>query len=324
MRQDPGLSAFVALLLLIPVPVYCLDLKPTIVIYTGADTGFATMLAELIKQDPRIDSDARVVNSPDLVALAAALPSTECIVVYASNKNELEGLSSALTRFFEGGGAVIGLREICYQPSAGDLATLVFPTYANASRQQYASGQRRARNYTKAQSTEINSELPDRFSLPSAGFYFCAYGNGTYAEVAGNYTVLYRDGETGAPIVLTHESPKGGRSIAFPGIWVISSTRVDVYYGRLLEDGNFTRMFSNCLLWAAKGSTHYKRVSQDLDAKLEVARSKQQRLAEQAEQARRRESTRRTLFLLVVWAAGLLACAVIVKKVILAPFEIAS
>jgi len=321
LRTDLGVVMVAVTVLLATLPACCLEVKPTVVIYTGVDTVFARMLANLTKKDSRIGSETRVVGSPDLLALAAALPGTECIVAYASNKNELEGLSSALTRFYQGGGAVIGLREICYQPSAGDLATLVFPTYANASRQQYASGQKRVRNYTKDQSAEINSDLPDEFPLVSAGFYLCAYANGTYAEVPGNYTVLYRDGETGAPIVLTQESPGGGRSVAFPGIWVISSTRVDVYYGRLLEDGNFTRLFSNALLWAAKGSTHYKEVSQDLDAKLEVARSKQQRLVEQAEKARRRENTRRIIFLLAVWAAGLLACAVIVRKIILAPFE---
>jgi len=309
------------ILLLVAFPGCCLEVKPTIVIYTGADTVFAKMLANLTRQDSRIESDTRVVNSPDLLALATSLPSTECIIIYASNKNELEGLSSALTRFYQGGGAVIGLREACYQPSAGDLATLVFPTYANASRQQYASGQKRVRNYTKAQSTQINSDLPDEFPLVSAGFYFCAYADGTYAEVPGNYTVLFTDGETGAPIVLTQESPKGGRSVAFPGVWVISSPRVDVYYGRLVEDANFTRLFSNALLWAAKGSTHYSQVTQDLDTKLEIARSKQQKLIEQAEEARRRENTRRIIFLLVVWAAGLIACAVIVKKIVLAPFE---
>ncbi|MBU7004205.1 MAG: hypothetical protein HXS50_01465, partial [Theionarchaea archaeon] len=66
--------------------------QPTIIIYSGTDSGFGYKMAELLQKDVRIDSQVRVVNSPDLIVLAATLPQTECIVIYAEREAEIEGL----------------------------------------------------------------------------------------------------------------------------------------------------------------------------------------------------------------------------------------
>ena len=316
------IALLVAVLLLIAIPVLgSSGVEPTILVYSGIDPGFAEMLGSLIEQDDRIDSKVEVTASPDILALATAVPQTECIIVYASNVAEMEGLESALVTFFEQGGALIGLKEICYQPSAGDLATKVFPAYANASVQQFSSREKRVRNYTTDEVSEINSDLPDKFSLISMGIYFSADSADNYLKVPGNCSVLYGDMETGAPLVITYENEKGGRSVAFPGIWIISNPRVDIYYGHLVEDENFQNLFTNSVLWATKGSTRFSDTNKDLDAKLEEASNKQQRLKEEAELARKKETTSRTILLIGIWTAGLLACAFIVKKFVLAPIE---
>ncbi len=314
-----------AMLVLIPFAMGAnSQVRPTIWIYTGADTGFAQALASLIEASEAIDSDVKIVNSAETLALAASLPQTQCVIAYAANKAEITGMDPALITFFEAGGGLIGLREMCYRPSAGDLAIKVFPTHANGSVQQYVAGQKRARNYTKADAGEITAGLPDRFELIGMGIYFSVGPDGKYLPVPGDYQVPFRDGETGAPIVLAYESERGGRSVAFPAVWVVSASRVDIYYGNLVNDENFARLFTNCVLWAAQGSSRFAEVSKDLDVKLEEARTRQARLIKQAEEARKKENLQRTLLLVAVWAIGLLVCGLVVKKVILAPIEVES
>ncbi len=299
------------------------EIRPTIVFYTGTDSGFARMLASLVEQADGIDSDVMVVAKPDALALATALPQTECIIVYGSNAAEVGSLVEPLTAFFESGGGLVGLREVCYEPSVGNLATRVFPACANVSAQQYPPGQKRARNYTEVQTTEIASGLPERFQLVSMGIYFRGDSAGKYLEVSeAEYSVAYADEATGAPIVLTCESEAGGRSVALPGIWVVSNSRVDAYYGNLVLDENFVQLFTNAVRWAAKGSTHFSEASRDFRNKLDDARSKQERLRDEAERARRKGNANRLLLLSGMWAAGLLACGVVIRKLILVPIEV--
>ena len=82
---------------------------------------------------------------------------------------------------------------------------------------------------------------------------------------------------------------------------------------------DFAQLFTNIVLWTAKGSTRYDQVQQDLGQKIEDARTKKDRLQEEAEKARKKEQTQRLLLLISIWAIGLVACAVITKKLILAP-----
>jgi len=322
MKRPLGLVLAVSIILMAMADAE-IGIRPTIVLYTGTDSGFAKMLASLVEQADGIDSEVMVVTKPDVLALATALPQTECIIIYCSNAAEIGDLAEPLTAFFENGGGLVGLRDVCYEPSAGQIATRVFPAYAKKSAQQYPAGQKRARNYTEAQTTEISSGLPKRFQLVSMGIYFSGDQAGNYVEVAGaGYSVAYTDEATGAPIVLTYESEAGGRSVALPGIWVVSNSRVDAYYGNLVLDQNFVRLFTNAVRWAAKGSVHFSQASKGFEAKMEEAQDKQGRLREEADKARKRQTINRVLVLSGMWAAGLLACTVVIKKVILVPIDV--
>ncbi len=317
-----GSVALVLVLGMMAVIVWAptVDMRPTVFLYSGTDSGFAEMLASVLEAAEGIGSDVRVVTKPDLLALATALPHTECVVIYCSNAAEIGDLAEPLSAFFENGGGLVGLGAVCYEPSAGQLARRVFPVRANVSAQQYGTGMR-ARNYTEAQDTEISLGLPDRFQLVSMGIYLSGDEAGNYVEVPGAYSVVYRDEATGAPIVLTSESDAGGRSVALPGVWVVSNSRVDAYYGNLVRDENFIRLFTNSVRWAAKGSVHFSEASRDFEAKIEEANNKQARLREEAQKARERRTVSRVLLLSGLWAAGLLVCAVVIKKVVLVQIE---
>jgi hypothetical protein len=296
--------------------------EPTIIVYSGTDSGFAEMLAQLLLDDPRIESQVRIVTTPDIIALASSLPQTECMIIYTGNKVEVEGLESNLISFFEQGGGLIGMRDICSVPAVGRIAIDVFPTYANGSVKQFNPRELRVRNHTKGDSTEINEGLPDRFSLLSMGTYLSVDSDGNYLPVSGDFLVPFRDEQTGSPLIIANENDNGGRSVAFPGVWVIPSSRVDIYYGNLVADENFVKLFTNSVLWAAKGSSRFPEVQKDLAEKIEDAKGKQERLKEEAEQARKRENTQRLLLLVGVWVVGLIICAVVVLKLVLAPIEI--
>jgi len=297
------------------------SVEPSIIVYSGTDSGFAEMLAQLILDDPRIDSQVRVVTSPDIIALASSLPQTECIIIYTANKVEIEGLESNLISYFEQGGGLVGMREICSTEAAGRLAMDVFPTYANGSATQLNPRETRIRVHVADDDTDINEGLPGNFPLLSMGTYFSADSENNYLPVSGDYMVPFRDEETGSPLVLAYENEQGGRSVAFPGVWVIPSERLDVYYGKLVAEPNFVKLFTNSVLWAAKGSTRFNEVQKDLDVKIEDAKGKQDRLRQEAEDARKREENQRLMMLIGIWVAGILVCAVVVKKLVLAPIE---
>jgi hypothetical protein len=303
--------------LLAGIPAACVE--PTIVVYSGSDSGFAEILAELIQNDTRINSQTRVVNSPDLITLATALPQTEAIILYTSSKVEIEGLDQALTSFLQQGGGLIGIREPCYTPSAPILATQVFPIQANTSIQQLNPREKRVRTYTTQQNTEINQDLPQTFELLSMGTYYTGDTEGNYINIHQQHTIPYKDQETGSPLLLTYENEQGGRTTAMPGIWAIPSERLDVYYGKIAAQPNFAKLFTNTVLWTAKGSTRYNQVQQDLDQKIQDAKTKKDRLQEEAEKARKKEQTQRLILLTAIWATGLIACAAITKKLILTP-----
>jgi hypothetical protein len=296
--------------------------EPTIIVYSGTDSGFAEMLAQLILEDTRIDSQVRIVTTADIIALASSLPQTECIIIYTANKVEVEGLENNLVSYFEQGGGLIGMREICSVAAVGEVAMDVFPVYGNGSVTQLNPRELRVRNHTKGDSTDINEGLPERFPLLSMGTYFSVDSDDNYLPVPGDYLVPFRDEQTGSPLVIAHENENGGRSVAFPGVWVIPSSRLDVYYGNLVADENFVKLFTNSVLWASKGSSRFTEVQKDLDEKIEDAKGKQERLKEEAEQARKREETQRLLMLIGVWVVGLIICAVVVLKLVLAPIEI--
>ncbi len=296
--------------------------KPVVIIYTGGNTAFAEMLAALIEEDERIDSEIEIVSSAEVLIMASVLPTTECIVIHSAQETEVKGLAPSLTNFIRDGGGLVGMTEVCYEPSGQGLATTVFPIFGNASAHQKTPAVGRVRVCVKDQSTEINADLPETFPLVSMGTYYSADTEGNYVEVPGDYEVAYRDQEVGCPLVLTYETEGEGRSVSLPGIWVVSHPRVDVYFGNLVADENFVKLFTNSVYWAAKGSGRFPKVSQDLAQKIEDAKKSQDKIKEEAEKAKRRESTQRNIILAVVWGIGLVACGIIVWKIVLAPIDI--
>lgn len=293
------------------------NLTPIILIYTGVNDDYAEMLASLIKEDDGVEADVFVTADSEMISLGASLPNTMCIVVHADNAAEMAGLEESLLVFFEDGGGLIGMKDACYLPSAGELAAQVFPTFANFSvRETSPNGW--ARTYLRDESTEINSDLPESFELMSMGTYFSADGNGGYLQVPGDYAVLFRDQETSSPQVLVNENEKGGRSVAFPGTWVVSTSRIAVYYGNLVANENFAKLFTNSVNWA-KGSTRFISLSEEWVGRLQEVEDQRLQLVEEAEERKRKESARKTYTLIGLWAMGLIASGLITRRIILSP-----
>jgi hypothetical protein len=308
-----------AVLSLALCPCWAQSERPVILVYAAGDQVFAEMLANAIRNDSRIDSDVEVVGNPAFIMMATVLPTTECIVMYCNHRSQLAALGPGLRTFIEEGGGLVGMTEACYEPSAKEIATDVFPIYGNASVQRTSPVERRARTYVRDADLEISEGLPESFELISMGTYFPADEEGNYVEVPGEHQVAYRDQEIGSPLVTTYETEKGGRSVSLPGIWVVSNARVDVYYGKLLADDNFVRLLTNSVYWTAKGSRRFSEVSEDLPNRIREAGTLQDRLKEEGEKAARKARTRRLAILVIGWIIGLSACVVVAKKVVLRP-----
>jgi hypothetical protein len=295
------------------------DPDPTIVIFTAGDLVFGEMLANLIIEDDRIDSKVEIITNPELIVMASLLPNTECIVVYADHKNQVEGLYTSLSLYLQEGGGLVGIREVCNEPNAKELATEVFPISANETDRKPNSKGKRARTYILTADHEITGGLPDTFDILSMGTYLSADEDGNYLPIPGNYDIIYRDEITNAPLVVAVESDKGGRSIAMPGIWSVSNSRVDVYYGNIVAEESFIKLFTNSVLWAAKGSTRYSTISNNLTGKIESADLERQELAKAAEEAEKSKAQQRLILLVAVWGGGLVVCVIVVWKLVLAP-----
>lgn len=313
-----GPAALIVAVLLLHLVVAQDAPKPVIVVYSGTDTAIARALASLIEQDARFSGETLVVSSPSAVALATLLPTTQCIVVYSDHRDHLVGFETTLLPFFSLGGGLVGIRDTCYEPSAGNLSKNVFPVYGNFSLVKTSMVQKRVRTYVGVGTSEVTAGLPETFQLVSMGTFLCADKNGTYIPIPGSYRVLYEDEETGSPLVLTYESEGAGRSVALPGMMVVKTPRVDVYYGTLLADENFVKLFTNSVFWAA-ASPRFASVTQDLEGKLATIQEERQAVKEQAELAQKRDRQKRLATVVMIWALGLVACALITKKLILGP-----
>lgn len=290
-------------------------LEPVIFVYAGGAPELGEMLASVIESDGRIEGRVMVLQSPGEVILAAAMPTTKCIVVYANHKDYVAGLGPPLVPFFKEGGGIVGITEVCYEPSAPGLAAEVFPVFANSSVTKLSLKERRTRTYILEQASEITSGLPDVFEILSMGTYLSADESGDHVRVPGDYTVVYRDNETGSPLLVAHESPEGGRSVAFPGIMLVSIPRLDVYYGNLVQDENFVRLFTNSVAWAADNG-RIGRVEEGLAEAIAAYDDYVQELKDEAERSRRDRAGQRVMILIGLWVVGLLSVGLVVVKIV--------
>lgn len=290
--------------------------NPRIVVYAGGNRELTDMLAGLIENDTRIEAHTLTVSTPQAVSLAAALPNIKCLVIYADNWAHLTDLDQTLIPFFREGGGLVGLTEACFEPSAGALAQRVFPVNANATEKELSPRERRTRTYVLEEGMDIASGLPDSFEVLSMGTYYCADEDGEYLEIPGDHTVVYSDAQVGCPLLVTHESSRGGRSVALPGIMVVNVPRVDVYYGNLARDENFVRLFTNSVLWAST-NTRSQFVESDLEQGIEDTKERYEELKEDAERSREKREARRLATLAALWGLGIAFCVAVVWKLML-------
>jgi hypothetical protein len=306
-------SVIAALAVLIGLAFSCEGLaKPVVVVYGGGNDEFTDMFAELIED--RVDAEVMIVTSPEAVRLASALPNIACIMIYADHRDDLVGLPESLPAFFLAGGGLVGMTEVCYEPSAEELSEEVFPIHGNET----IRPPKRVFTYVLDENMEITEGLPESFDVLSIGTYASVDDEGTPLDVPGDQKVVYRDSLSGVPLVVSHESEAGGRSVAIPGIMVVSNQRVDVYYGNLFLNENFNQLLINSIEWTI-GNSRYTRLEQELDEKINEFNRIQEDLRTAAEDTKDERRTRRIYYLLVFWAVGLVVCGLILYKLVLIP-----
>jgi hypothetical protein len=152
------------------------------------------------------------------------------------------------------------------------------------------------------------------------GTYFSADDGGGYLEVPGDWSVLYRDGETSSPQVVAYEGEGegGGRSVAFPGIWVVGTPRLAIYYGNLAANEAFVTLFTRSVRWAMESGRYAEWSGQWSDRLRELDDGREELAGEAAERGRER-SSRRIYTLVAAWGVGLLVSALVSWRFILSP-----
>jgi hypothetical protein len=295
-------------------------LAPIILVYTGVNDEYGEILASLIRESDVMDVtgvEIFVTADPEMVSLGASLPNTACIVVNADNEAEMAGLEESLLTYFEDGGGLVGFKDACFLPSAGRLAVDVFPVFANHSVKETRPDMW-TRVFVRDDVMEVNSGLQESFALMSMGTYFSADDGGGYLEVPGDWSVLYRDGETSSPQVVAYEGEGGGRSVAFPGIWVVGTPRLAIYYGNLAANEAFVTLFTRSVRWAMESGRYAEWSGQWSDRLRELDDGREELAGEAAERGRER-SSRRIYTLVAAWGVGLLVSALVSWRFILSP-----
>jgi hypothetical protein len=309
LSTKPLVIVVLAVLISLAFSFECLA-EPVVVVYGGGDDEVTEMFADLIEE--RVDADVMIVTSPEAVRLASALPNIACIMIYADHRDDLVGLPESLPSFFLAGGGLVGMTEVCYEPSGEELSEEVFPIYGNTT----IRPPKRVFTYTLDNDVELADGLPGSFDILSIGTYASVDDAGAPLDVPGDQKVVYRDSLSGVPLVVAHESEMGGRSVSIPGIMVVKNQRVDVYYGNLFLNENFNQLLINSIEWAM-GNSRFTRLEETLDEKVDEYKSIQEELRIAAEGARENRKTQRTYSLLIFWAVGLIACGLILVKMVL-------
>lgn len=271
-----------ACLMFSPVLLAQNEAKPVILLYHGPKVGdqdlrlYGQALADAINSDPRMKDKAEIVlvGDQDLMNTLLYFPQVKCAVVALTTwELHADRIVPSLLWYFNEGGAVVGLGNAGHGDVTKVLNATVFPLFGN----QYnmvkpkiytdpATGKRvivRETTYKKVTDHPIAEGAADEFTLKDKRFVVhmnTSMSPPKYLHMEpekGEYTMVYADSDLGAPLVVVYE--ENGTSITFAGTDQISTVPTDeTYFGNLVEDDNFKKLFQNSVYYAWTHETKYE------------------------------------------------------------------
>ena len=285
--------------------------RPKIIIYTGTTSpGYGVRLGEIIEEDGRIDADIQIVESPDVFRLMLFFPTVKLAII-SSSAEKNENLGEALEWFYQSGGGLIALGLASSDYSVGNASETVFPIFGTS----YKTGamdrvtRKFMMTHLKDQEDEISDGIGD-FTVVDHKILI-SFNKTTNSYVprfpdSGDFKILYRENQTGAPSIVKYE--KEGVSVTFASFGGDDFEKGFAYYGSYADTVEFRTLFTNAAYWVwtnerkfdvhnGQALSYYEDQQQDLI-----------RVREEVEDAKSRTSSNRNLRLILTLLLAALGC----------------
>lgn len=289
-------------------------MSPNVLVYSRDMPGFVEEIAAELGNIME-GYEFVAVTDPSLMSSLLAMPDTACVVLVVMKGIEIEQFIDPLKTYFAEGGAAIGFQGCLGVKTAGDIARVVFPVFGNGTGSFKVKGDSVVNEYVRDEALEGFEDLPEAFDL--LGQFFVYSQNASRAPIDpevrdGRRTILYRDRQTSAPLVIAYENAAGSRSIAFTGMFVREVESARNYYGKLLEDPLFLSLLTDSLAWTVDGRTRFSLYQDNYLELIQQEADREAELRESADKAGADRARRRLMILGVSWAFGLAAVATLV------------
>lgn len=307
MRNELALG--VLALLLLPVPVLGGGFGPMVLVYDRGLPEMAEGVASILREAATGEMDFLVLEDPVELSSMLGLPNIRCLVLTSVSSSDLVPVAEPVIGYFEAGGSAIGFHGSCWESQLGDLARIVFPVYGNSTSLGARKDGLSVNEYVRESGLGgIGENLAEGFDL--VGQFFAVPRNVEKELVhpippSGTKTVLYRDRETSAPLIVAYEGSGGGRSVAFAGLFVRNNPKAGNHYELLLAQPEFRSLLTDSFDWCIEGNARYNSYAESYDDIIAGKRKESEDLIARSEaRDAEREGKRRTL-LLLSWIMGI-------------------
>ncbi len=290
---------------------------PIILVYSGSMPGWGSALCEILNGDPRADYRCVAIQERDTFSLLLFLPRTQGIILASSVAADVKGLSAMVEDFMIQGGAVIGFSACVDVRNELEMASRVFPFFANRT-----MGSERVDNVpmnayvVRDANSRINEDMPQSFRLIGELLLLSAGPGDEVLNIVpeeGEAMVFYEEAQTRAPLVIGYQRPGSGRSVGFAGCRVNEVQRLASFYGNLAAQEEFVQLIRNAVLWATEGSPRYTHLGPSWRLMLEAEAGRREEAVLRAAEVQSRRNMRRMLILVSLWTGAILVCAIVIK-----------
>ncbi len=316
------LSLVLFLLVLSQAGVWGEMFEPLVVVYAGR-MDYGNALVEIVNET---GTRARLAESDATLRGLISLPQVKCVVIAAQNPSDfvfLREFSSVLRNYFLEGGSLVGIGPCC-GPDLEELSGSLFPLRGNATKKGRPIDGGFGSEYVRCGDLEpITGSLPSRFVITQSEYSYRAGSSGPVDPVSGlgETRVLFRDRSQGAPMVVTLEKEKGGRTVSMPGCRVANVERLPFYWGNLVENQKFRLLLAGAVNWAMDGCNRYHFLAANAESDLSEERQRLQELVDEGESLREDAQRNRMMLLGALWSLGLVFQGFLVVKYILPAFR---
>lgn len=292
---------------------------PVILVYGKGMPNFRDTVANVLRDDGRIDADVIGIGSVDCLSVALLFPNVKAAILVGQDATAVRGVEEQVIGYFEDGGGLVGFHDFANGEVSKPLSRQVFPLFANASRLGRIQEGELVQILYREQTNSINEGLPEELVFKDAEINL-ALNRGTmkWAEITptcGQYTILYRDSFYNAPVVIAYRNE--GASVTFAGGDITDSPENKYrYFGNLFHDTQFQELLVNSVLWAEENEMRSRGMIDSTLQELEMYAETQASLEDEVEKRRASSNMMRNIGRISVNVIGICAIALTYLKLV--------